>query len=90
MADPSDPEPTPLQLIAGLTEQLAAMTRVVLEHTAVIVAVLAYLREQPACDVERLAALQTEARARLKLPPRPADLDATLQALLRDCEGPIQ
>lgn len=91
MADPTDPaEPTALSLITDLTAQLAQMTRVVLEHTATIVAVLAYLREQPACDVARLAALQTEARARLKLPPRPEDLDATMLALLRDFEGPPQ
>lgn len=91
MAGPTDPEPTALELIAELQRIVQRLSRLQFEQQAWIIAFAAYLREQPACDVERLAVLLEESRAVMRLAPRhSADLDAAMQALLRDFEGPPQ
>lgn len=91
MADPSDPEPTALELVAGLQQLVKQLAHQQFEQLAWIMAFSAYLRELPACDVERLTALLEEKRAQLRLAPRPdAGLDAAMLALLRDFEGPPQ
>jgi hypothetical protein len=91
MADPTGPDPTSLELVAEIQQLVKQLAHQQFEQQAWIIAIAAYLREQPACDVERLAALLEEKRAQLRLAPRPdTTLDAALQALLRGFEGPPQ
>jgi hypothetical protein len=79
------------QRIDILIDRVLEMTRFVSEQQAQIRALFLYLHEQPSYDPAHLGKLLEQERVRLKaLREAAGGPDAVLQALFRDCEGPLQ
>lgn len=75
--------------VADLKPLIDAQTRLILEAQAAVLALLAYLRTDPAFDEARFAALHDEQRRGLNLPELiEPDASSALIALLKRFEGP--
>jgi hypothetical protein len=74
-----------------LVHRVTELSRIVMEHQAYILALVAYVREQPSYDSARFQQLFRECRKKMNLPiAEHQDADAALLELLRSFEGPIQ